>query len=71
MVFIIVTARAIISASVMLVNIVFCFKFFQTIGLLKRSMIYFWEDLRVFSSSAKNALFAIIMLFEPYLFKPY
>jgi hypothetical protein len=71
MAFLVVTASATISASVVLVDIVLCFKVFQTIGPSKRSMMYPWENLRVFSSFAKNALFAIIIPFEPCSFKPY
>jgi hypothetical protein len=33
--------------------------------------MYPWEDLRVFSSSAKDASLAIIMPSEPCSFKPY
>jgi hypothetical protein len=71
MAFLVITANATISASVMLVNIVLYFEAFQSIGPPKRSMMYPWEDLRVFSSFAKNASLAIIMPFEPYLLKPY
>jgi hypothetical protein len=71
MVSLVITANATIFASVMLVNTVLYFKAFQTIGPPKRSMMYPWEDLRVFSSSAKDALLAIIIPSELYLFKPY
>jgi hypothetical protein len=71
MAFLVVIASATISASVVLVNIVLCFKVFQTIGPPKRNMMYPWEDLRVFLSSAKDASLAIIMLFEPCSLKPY
>jgi hypothetical protein len=71
MAFLVVTARAIISASVVLVDIVLCFEAFQTIGPPKRSMMYPWEDLRVSSLFAKDASLAITMPFEPCSFKPY
>jgi hypothetical protein len=71
MVFLVVTASATIFASVMLVDIMFCFKVFQTIKPPKRSMMYLWKDLQVFSSSAKDASLAITMLSELCSFEPY
>jgi hypothetical protein len=71
MAFLVITASATISASVVLVDTVLYLKVFQTIGPPKRSMMYPWEDLRVSSSSAKDASLAIIILFEPCSFKPY
>jgi hypothetical protein len=71
MAFLLITAKATIFASVMLVNIVLYFKVFQTIRPPKRSIIYLWENLLVFSLFAKNASLAIIMPFEPCSFKPY
>jgi hypothetical protein len=55
----------------MLVDIVLYFEAFQTIGLLKRSMMYPWEDLQVSSLFAKDASFAITMPSELCSFKPY
>jgi hypothetical protein len=71
MAFLVITASVTIFASIVLVDIVLCFKAFQTIGLPKRSMMYPWENLRVFSSFAKDASLAIIIPFEPCLFKLY
>jgi hypothetical protein len=71
MAFLVITASATISASVVFVDIVLYFKVFQTIRPPKRSIMYFWETLRVFSSFAKNASFAIIMPSELYSLKPY
>jgi hypothetical protein len=71
MVSLVITASAIISVSVVLVNIVLYLKAFQTTGPSKRSMMYLWENLRVFSSSAKDASLAIIMPSESCLLKPY
>jgi hypothetical protein len=71
MAFLVITARATIFASVVLVNIMLYFKAFQTIGPPKRSIMYPWEDLRVSSSFAKDASFAITMPSEPCLFKSY
>jgi hypothetical protein len=71
MISLVVTANATISALIVLVDIVLCFEAFQTIGPPKRSIMYLWEDLRVFLSSAKDASLAIIMPFEPCLLKPY
>jgi hypothetical protein len=67
----VVTARATIFASVVLVDIVLYFKAFQTIRPPKRSMMYLWEDLRVSSLFVKNASLAIMMPFELYSFEPY
>jgi hypothetical protein len=62
MVFLVITASATISASIVFVNIVLYLKVFQTIGPPKRNIMYPWEDLRVFSSSAKDASLAIIIV---------
>jgi hypothetical protein len=66
----VITANAIIFASIMLVNIMLYFEVFQTTKPPKRSMMYPWEDLRV-SSSAKNASLAITMPSELCSLKPY
>jgi hypothetical protein len=71
MAFLVITARATIFASIMLVNIVLYFKAFQTIRPPKRNIMYLWENLRVFSSSAKDASLAITMPSELYSLKPY
>jgi hypothetical protein len=67
----VIIANATISASVVLVDTVLCLKAFQTTGPPKRNMIYLWENLRVFSSSAKDASLAIIIPSEPCSLKPY
>jgi hypothetical protein len=67
----VITANATIFASVMLVDIMLYLKVFQTIRPPKRSIIYPWENLRVFSSFAKDASLAIIIPFEPCSLKPY
>jgi hypothetical protein len=71
MAFLVITASATISASVVLVDIMLYLKAFQTTGSSKRSIMYPWEDLRVFSSFAKNASLAIIIPFELCSFKLY